>query len=214
MIKKLTVIFCFFLPGIVLGQKTTNFKDFSIYTGIAIFNSRPSIGISFGNSFIFKDANKKHFFETSIRYTFAHELQKELSRPTFFSGFNDHDPKFNSVVSTVDLFQNIGYTVLKKEKVILSLSTGLGIRKWSEVRNGDIVISKLIDPSGEYDLNIRYAPAVYNKVWQLGGNVSSKVEFLPSKKISFGYKTQYCFYHRNNSWYNELYFTITISKPK
>lgn len=203
--------FCIFSNGIVFGQKNTNIVEFSPSAGLAVFNSRPSTGISFGNSFIFRNETKKHFFETSIRYTFASELQKEPSKFTFFEGYSDFDPKFNSVVSTVDFTQNIGYILLKQEKVMLSLSTGLGIRKWSEVKNGDIVVTEMV---WEPYFKIRDALTVYNRVWQLGANMRGKVEFLPANRVSFGYKTQYCVYSQNNCWYNELYFVLKIPKLK
>ena len=203
--------FCIFCHGIVFGQKKTNIVEFSPSAGLAVFNSRPSTGISFGNSFIFRNETKRHFFETSIRYTFAHELQKVPSKPIFSQGYADYDPKFNSVVSTVDFAQNIGYILLKQEKVILSLSAGLGIRKWSEAKNGEIVITEMV---WEPYMKIRDALTVYNRVWQLGGNLSGKIEFLPAQRVSFGYKTQFCIYSENNCWYNELYFVLKIPKLK
>ncbi len=63
-------------------------------------------------------------------------------------------------------------------------------------------------------MKIRDALTVYNRVWQLGGNVSGKIEFLPAKRVSFGYKTQYCIYSENNCWYYELYFVPKIPKLK
>jgi len=209
MIRKLMFAFCIFCHGIVFGQKNTNIVEFSPSAGLAVFNSRPSTGISFGNSFIFRNETKKHFFETSIRYTFASELQNEPRKPIYSQGYTDFDPQFNSVVSTVDFAQNIGYVLLKQEKVMLSLSVGIGIRKWSEVKNGEIVITEMV---WEPYFKIRDALTVYDKVWQLGGNMSGKVEFLPTKKVSFGYKTQYCIYSENNCWYNELYFVLKIPK--
>ena len=211
MIRKLMFAFCIFCHGIVFGQKNTNIVEFSPSAGLAVFNSRPSTGISFGNSFIFRNETKKHFFETSIRYTFASELQKEPSKFTFFEGYSDYDPQFNSVVSTVDFAQNIGYILLKQEKFLLSLSAGLGIRKWSEAKNGEIVITQSVLESY---LKSRDALTVYNRVWQLGGNMSGKVEFLPANRVSFGYKTQYCVYSENNCWYNELYFVLKIPNLK
>jgi len=201
--------FCIFCHGIVFGQKNTNIVEFSPSAGLAVFNNRPSTGLSFGNSFIFRNETEKHFFETSIRYTFASELQNEPRKPIYSQGYTDFDPQFNSVVSTVDFAQNIGYVLLKQEKVMLSLSVGIGIRKWSEVKNGEIVITEMV---WEPYFKIRDALTVYDKVWQLGGNMSGKVEFLPTKKVSFGYKTQYCIYSENNCWYNELYFVLKIPK--
>lgn len=214
MTKKLLFIICVFIQGIVLGQITKYSTEFSTYSGLAVFNNNPSLGFSFGNSLIIHNVKNKIFFETSIRYTFASDIQKEQSKPTYTAGYTDADPKFNSVVSTVDLFQNIGFDFLNREKVILSLTGGLGIRKWSDVRNGDIVITEMVDANWGPNWKIRDAFTVYNKIWQLGGNIGCKVEMLPSNKFSFGYKTQYYCYKENNSWFNELYFIIKISKLK
>jgi len=209
MIRKMVFACCIFSQGIVLGQKSTNLFEFSTSGGLVLFSHKPSVGLSAGNTFIFHEETKRHFFETSIRYTFAHELQKTPSKPIFSLGYADYDSHFNSVVSTIDFAQNIGYVLLKQEKVMLSLSVGIGIRKWSEAKNGEIVITEMV---WEPYMKIRDALTVYDKVWQLGGNMSGKVEFLPTKKVSFGYKTQYCIYSENNCWYNELYFVLKIPK--
>ncbi len=211
MIRKLIFTFCVLSPLIVLGQKTNNTIEFTTFGGLAVFNQRPSTGVSLGNSFIFRDMSKKHFFETSIRYTFANELQAEPSKPIFSQGYTDYAPMFNSVVSTADFSQNIGVFLLKKEKVFMSLSVGLGVRKWSEAKNGDIVITEMV---WEPYIKIRDALTVYSRIWQLGGNVCGKVEFLSARKISFGYKTQYLIYNKNNCLYNELYFILKIPKLK
>ncbi len=80
MIRKLIVVFGLLFPGIVLSLENTKAIKFSTSAGVAIFNHRPSTGLFFGNSFIFRDETKKHFFETSVRYTFASELQNEPSK--------------------------------------------------------------------------------------------------------------------------------------
>ena len=82
---------------------------------------------------------------------------------------------FNSVVSTVDFSQNIGLFLLKKEKVLLSLSVGLGVRKWSEAKNGDIVITEMV---WEPYIKIRDALTVYSRIWQLGISILVAGSFL------------------------------------
>lgn len=213
MLVKQFVFFCFFLPVIVLGQKPINTIDFSMNAGLAVFNNRPKLGVSFGNSFVYQDKTKNYFYTASIRYSFAYELQKERSIPTYTAALADYDPKFNSVVSTVDFFLDRGSIILSKEKVVLSVNVGLGVRKWTAVKNGKIRNTDIADPN-RMNWQIRSAETIYERLWQLGGDFGSRIEFLPLKKVSFGYKTQYCFFNRNNVWYNELYFMIKIRNKK
>jgi hypothetical protein len=213
MLVKLFFLFCFFLPVLVLSQNPTKTIDFSTNAGLAVFNNSPKSGVSFGNSFVYQDKTKNWFYSASIRYSFAYELQKERSIKTYTTILTDFDPKFNSVVSTVDFFLDRGSFLLKKENVVLSVNVGLGVRKWNAVKNGEILITDIATPARP-NWQMRTAEPIFERLWQLGGDVGSRIEFLPMKKVSFGYKTQYCFFNRNNVWYNELYFMIKIRTKK
>ena len=214
MFVKQFFLFCFFLPVLVLGQNPIKTIDFSTNAGLAVFNNSPKLGVSFGNSFVYRDKTKNWFYSASIRYTFAYELQKERSIPTFTPILSDYDPKFNSVVSTVDFFLDRGSIILNKEKVVLSINVGLGVRKWTAIKNGEILITDIATLPPRLNWQMRTAEPIFERLWQLGGDVGSRIEFLPLKKVSFGYKTQYCFFNQNNVWYNELYFMIKISNKK
>jgi hypothetical protein len=213
MLVKLFFLICLFLPIIVLGQNPIKTIDFSTNAGLAVFNNSPKLGVSFGNSFVYRDKTKNYYYSASIRYSFAYEMQKEKSIPTYTATLTDYDPKFNAVVSTVDFFLDRGSFLLKKENVVLSVNVGLGVRKWNAVKNGEILITDIATPARP-NLQMRTAEPILERLWQLGGDVGSRIEFLPMKKVSFGYKTQYCFFNRNNVWYNELYFMIKIRTKK